>query len=77
MDLLFDRSIYRLYQSCEKKGFKFKMATIPEKMPDIITVPTEFDPKKMVKLFNVGYQMGQTEIPWKTKVSFDEYDNNR
>jgi len=77
MDLLFDRSVYRLYKSCEKKGFKFKMASIPEKMPDIITVPTEFDPKKMIKLFNVGYQMGRTNIPWKTKVSFDEYDDNR
>jgi len=77
MDLLFDRSMYRLYKSCEKKGFKFKMASIPEKMPDIITVPTEFKPDKMIKLFNIGYQIGKTEIPWKTKVSFDEYDNNR
>ena len=53
------------------------MASIPEKMQDIITVPTEFDPQKMVKLFNVGYQMGKTDIPWKTKISFDEYDNNK
>ncbi len=77
MDLLFDRSIYRLYKSCEKKDIKFKMASIPHKMEDIITVPTEFDPDKMIKLFNVGYQMGKTNIPWKTKVSFDEYDDNR
>jgi len=77
MDLLFDRSIYRLYKSCEKKGIKFKMASIPNKMQDIITVPTEFDPNKMIKLFNIGYQQGKTEIPWKTKVSFDEYDNSK
>ena len=77
MDLLFDRSVYRLYKSCERKDIKFKMASIPDKMTDIITVPTEFDPNKMIKLFNVGYQMGMTDIPWKTEVSFDEYDNNR
>jgi hypothetical protein len=77
MDLLFDRSMYRLYKSCEKKGFKFKMASIPEKMPDVISVPTEFRPKKMIELFNIGYYIGKTEIPWKTEVSFDEYDNNR
>ena len=77
MDLLFDRSIYRLYHSCKTKGYKFKMATIPEKMQEIITVPTEFDPQKMTKLFNIGYQFGITDIKWREKISIDEYDNNR
>ena len=77
MDLLFDRSIYRLYKSCEKKGFKFKMAAIPDKMPDIIQTPTEFKPQEMIELFNIGYHIGKTKIPWKTEVSFDEYDNNK
>ena len=77
MDLLFDRSLYRLYSSCEKKGFKFKMATIPDKMEEIVTTPTEFDPEKMTRLFNVGYGLGKNEIKWKEKISFDEYDNNR
>ena len=77
MDLLFDRSVYRLYKSCEKKGFKFRMASIPDKMPDVITVPTEFKPKEMIELFNIGYQLGKTDIPWKTEVAFDEYDNNK
>ncbi|RLA68931.1 MAG: patatin [Epsilonproteobacteria bacterium] len=77
MDLLFDRSIYRLYTSCEQKGIKFKMATIPEKMEEIIIEPTEFNPEKMLKLFNVGYNLGRHDFKWKEKVSFHEYDNNK
>lgn len=77
MDLLFDRSIYRLYSSCKEKGVNFKMATIPEKMQDIIIVPTEFNPEKMLELFNVGYYLGSHEFKWKEKVSFHEYDKNK
>ena len=77
MDLLFDRSVYRLYSSCKEKGFKFKMASIPNKMEDIITVPTEFKPKEMIKLYNLGYKIGNTHIQWKESISFDEYDNNK
>ena len=77
MDLLFDRSIYRLYTSCEQKGIKFKMATIPEKMEEIVIEPTEFNPEKMLKLFNVGYNLGRHDFKWKEKVSFHEYDNNK
>ena len=77
MDLLYDRSVYRLYSSCKKKGFKFKMASIPEGMKDIIKDPTEFRPKEMKQLFNLGYKIGSTHIDWKEKISFHEYDENR
>ena len=77
MDLLFDRSIYRLYKSCKNKNIKFKMATIPKKMPDIIINPTEFKPEEMIRLFNVGYSIGKSNIQWTTEVSIDEYDNHR
>ena len=77
MDLLFDRSVYRLYSSCKEKGFKFRMAAIPDKTPTIIMEPTEFKPQKMVELFNVGYNLGLHGIQWKENISFDEYDNNR
>jgi Patatin-like phospholipase len=77
MDLLFDRSVYRLYSSCKKKGFKFKMATIPQKMEDVVIDPTEFNSKNMTQLYNIGYQIGKHHIDWKEKISFDEYDNNR
>lgn len=77
MDLLFDRSVYRLYSSCKKKGFKFKIASVPEKMQDIIITPTEFKPDEMIELFNVGYNLGLNATPWKEDISFDEYDNNQ
>jgi len=77
MDLLFDRSMYRLYKSCEQKGIHFKMATIPEKMPDVISVPTEFNPDLMLKLFNIGYSFGLNGIDWKEKIEFEEYDNHK
>jgi len=77
MDLLFDRSMYRLYQSCEQKGIKFRMATIPQKMPDVVEVPTEFNPKNMIKLYNIGYNFGLGEIDWKHSIHFDEYDKHR
>ncbi len=77
MDLLFDRSIHRLYSSCKSRGFNFKMATIPDKMEEIVTNPTEFDPAKMTKLFNIGYDLGLHGIKWKEEVSFHEYDNNK
>ena len=77
MDLLYDRSVYRLYSSCKKKGFKFKMASIPEGMKNIIQDPTEFHPKEMKELFKIGYHIGNTSINWKEKISFHEYDNKR
>ncbi|MEA1983776.1 MAG: patatin-like phospholipase family protein [Campylobacterota bacterium] len=77
MDLLFDRSMYRLYHSSQQKDINFKMATIPEKMPDIIDVPTEFDPTKMTKLFNFGYKTGYEGVQWREKIDFNEYDNHQ
>jgi len=77
MDLLFDRSLYRLYQSCIQKDINFKMATIPDKMKPIIVDPTEFNPDEMIQLFNMGYSMGIDGIDWTTEVSLDEYDNNK
>lgn len=77
MDLLFDRSMYRLYQSTQAKNIKFKMAAIPEKMPDLIADPIEFEPEQMVKLFNLAHALGKNGIVWKEEISFDEYDKNR
>jgi len=77
MDLLFDRSVYRLYSSCKEKGFKFKMASIPNKMKDIVLDPIEFDSKHMTELYNIGHNIGRNHIEWKEEISFDEYDNSR
>ncbi|MDF1883309.1 hypothetical protein JHD49_05085 [Sulfurimonas sp. SAG-AH-194-C21] len=53
------------------------MATIPQKMEDVITVPTEFNPDRMLKLFNIGYNFGIGEVDWKTSIDFEEYDKHK
>ena len=73
-DLLFDRSMYRLYDSTTKRGFKFRMTAVPIDENNV-DVATEFNPEKMLKLFNVGYSFGSIGVEWQDHVSIDEYDN--
>lgn len=72
-DLLFDKSIYRLYTNSVKNGVKFRLATVPE-YANSVDDSTEFNPEKMTELFNVGHAYGLKEIQWQEKISFDEYD---
>ncbi|MFW2374582.1 MAG: patatin-like phospholipase family protein [Gammaproteobacteria bacterium] len=74
VDLLFDRSMYRLYDSCIQKGIKFRMAAVPKDV-NHVDISTEFNPVKMLKLFNVGYGFGLKGVEWQDHVSIDEYDN--
>ena len=73
-DLLFDRSMYRLYDSCMQKGIKFRMAAVPMDVNHVDDA-TEFNPEKMLKLFNVGYSFGLNGVKWQDSISIDEYDN--
>jgi len=73
IDLLFDRSMYRLYDSCVQKGIKFRMAAVPKDV-NYVDVATEFNPEKMLKLFNVGYRFGLNGVKWQDNVSIDEYN---
>lgn len=73
-DLLFDRSMYRLYDSCMQKGIKFRMAAVPKDV-NYVDVATEFNPEKMLKLYNVGYSFGLNGVKWQEDISIDEYDN--
>jgi len=72
-DLLFDRSIYRLYTSCIQKGIKFRMASVPQHI-NYVDDATEFNPLKMRKLFDLGHKNGLQGIDWKTAISIHEYD---
>ena len=74
MDLLFDRSMYRLYKNCKAKGIAFKMATIPEKMENIVVDPTEFEPEHLMKLYSMAYDLGKNGIVWKNEITLDAYD---
>ena len=73
MDLLFDKSTYRIYKAAKAQGYKFKMTSIPDSMKPIIENPTKFDPKEMRQLFDIGYEMGKNP-EWKEEVRYDEYD---
>ncbi|MFV2059964.1 MAG: patatin-like phospholipase family protein [Gammaproteobacteria bacterium] len=72
-DLLFDRSVYRLYDSCRKKGIKFRMASVPEDV-NHVDEATVFDPVKMTKLFDVGFYIGLNGVEWQEEISVEEYD---
>jgi len=72
-DLLFDRSIYRLYKNCINKGIKFRMTAVPDDANSVDDA-TEFNPKKMTELFNIGYESGLYGIKWKKEISIEEYD---
>jgi len=72
-DLLFDKSIYRLYSHSIRNGIKFRLATVPE-YANSVDDSTEFNPKKMTELFNVGHTYGLKGIKWQDKISIDEYD---
>ena len=74
-DLLFDRTIYRLYENAQKRNIKFHMATIPNDT-DFITSPMDFIPKEMQGLFDLAYKQAASSYPWKTKIELNEYDNN-
>lgn len=50
------------------------MAAVP-KDENSVDVATEFNPDKMLKLFNVGYSFGTNGVEWQDNVSIDEYDN--
>jgi predicted patatin/cPLA2 family phospholipase len=77
MDLLFDRSMYRLYKSCEAKGINFKMVAIPEKMKDIVIDPIEFKPEQMMRLYNLAYTLGKNGVDWQESIALDAYDNHK
>jgi len=77
MDLLFDRSMYRLYKSCEAKGIAFKMVAIPEKIQDIVIDPIEFKPEQMIKLYNMAYTLGKNGVDWQESIDLDAYDNHK
>ncbi len=73
MDLLYDKSVYRMYMLAKKRGYKFKHASIPDNMEPIIKYPTQFRPDEMQKLFLIGYELGKKK-EFKETIDFHEYD---
>jgi len=71
VDLIFDRSIYRLYKASTDHGYNFYYTGIDD---DIIlpNLPHQFEKEDMNRLFDAGYKKGFHGIQWKRKISEDE-----
>lgn len=71
VDLIFDRSLYRLYKACEDHGYNFYYTGIDDNitMPNL---PHQFEKKDMKRLFDAGYKKGFNGIQWIQKISEDE-----
>ncbi|UZE96361.1 patatin-like phospholipase family protein [Alkalimarinus alittae] len=74
-DLLFDRTIHRIYESAQTRNIKFHMATIPNGT-DFISSPMDFIPEEMQGLFSLAYEQALSGYPWQTKIELDEYDKS-
>ena len=54
--------LYRSYLGCQRDGIEFNLASIPD---DFVDKPSDtFDREYMKKLFQVGFQLGQTDGVW-------------
>ena len=72
-DLLFDRSVQRIYQRSKERSINFHMATIPEYSEHIQSM-MDFVPSEMRGLYDLAYKKALTGYPWKTEIKWNEYD---
>jgi predicted acylesterase/phospholipase RssA len=54
--------LYRMYSNSQREGIAFRAVWIPESFT--MKEPELFDPDFMRALFDLGYEMGRTGIPW-------------
>ena len=73
MDLLFDRSVARIYHSAKQKEVNFHMATIPQDS-DHIKSTLDFVPSEMREVYKLGYENALTGYSWQTEIKWNEYD---
>jgi predicted acylesterase/phospholipase RssA len=73
MDLLFDRSVSRIYHSAKEKGVNFFMASIPQNS-DHIKSTMDFVPSEMREVYKLGYENALTGYSWQTEIKWNEYD---
>ena len=73
MDLLFDRSVSRIYQSAQAKGVNFHLATIPQNSSHIKSM-MEFVPSEMRAVYDLAYDDALDGYNWQTEINWNEYD---
>jgi hypothetical protein len=71
VDMLFDRSLYRLYKACEDKNFNFYYKGIDDTVR-LDTYSHQFIPEDMNHLYAIGYEEAIKGIPWKREILEDE-----
>jgi len=71
VDLIYDRSIYRLYKACETRGYSFNYTGIDDNIT-LNYLPHQFKPEEMDKLFSQGYEKGINGVKWQHDISEDE-----
>jgi len=72
-DLLFDRSVYRIYNSIQDRNIDFHIATIPQDANHIQSM-MEFVPKEMRAIYGIAYDKASNGYPWKKEIRWNEYD---
>ncbi len=71
VDLIYDRSIFRLYEACETQGYNFNYTGIDDNIT-LKYLPHEFEEDEMQRLFSEGYKKGINGVKWKKYISEDE-----
>ena len=71
VDLLYDRSLYRLYRACETKGFNFYYKGIDDDIK-LNSYPHQFIPEDMALLYKTAFDEAKTKIKWQRVIAEDE-----
>jgi len=71
VDLLFDRSLFRLYTACRLKGYDFNYVGIADD-ENLTTLAHEFEQAEMKRLFDDAYKKGLEGISWQREINDDE-----
>jgi predicted acylesterase/phospholipase RssA len=61
--LTLDASLFRMYVLAERKGIRFKLASIPADA-GVDLDPVEFDKVAMKRLFDIGFALGEQGASW-------------
>ena len=75
VDLLFDRSLFRLYKACEFKGYDFNYVGIADD-ENLTSFSHEFKQEEMQKLFDDAYNRALKGIIWQKVIRDDEMINH-
>jgi predicted patatin/cPLA2 family phospholipase len=76
VDLMYDRSMYRLYKASWLRGYHFNYTGIDD---DVVLkyMPHEFNPKEMQELYLQGYEKGLHGVAWQHQIIEDEILRHR